>query len=232
MINFRYFRLSIPCFFAIVGALSLPSCDTNDGEPVFLGQDYFGHTLGNYKIYQVDSTFYDDFLGEIFEYSYQVKEVNQEFFTDSQGRETLRLERFYRLDDTKSWQIKNVWSSVLEKSRALKTEENITYLKLVFPIKRNATWNGNLFNNKPNQSYRITALHEQYTLKDITFDSTITVLQRDFSTLIGEDFQYEIYAKGVGMIKKKFVSLDKEIDGTIIRGVDYTYSLIEYGFNE
>lgn len=223
-------QVNIAISLTLMVAAMMVSCEKSEGEPVYLGHDYFGYTPGKYLIYQVDSIFYDDFLGEVFQFSYQVKEVNREIFIDAQGLERMRLERFYRPNDTHSWQIKNVWTAYLEKSRATKTEENITYVKLIFPLKRNATWNGNLYNPKPEQNFRIISIHESFELANNIYDSTVTVLQRDFTTLIGQDYQYEVYANGVGMIRKKFVSLDKEIDGTIIRGVDYSYSLLEYGF--
>lgn len=205
------------------------SCESGEGEPSYPGYEYFGLQQGNYIIYQVDSIRYDDFLGEVFEYQYQVKEWNKELFVDSQGEEKMRIERFYRKNEQEPWQIKDVWTAMVNKTRALKTEDNITFVKLVFPTKKNNYWDGNSFNTLQRQEYKITQLHQPYLELDIPFDSTLTVLQQDFTTLIGEDYQYEIYATGVGMISKKYVSLEKEIDGNIIRGVDYSYRLIGYG---
>jgi hypothetical protein len=205
------------------------ACETTEGEPVYTGEEYFGFTTGKWLHYKVDSIVYDDFLGEIFTYSYEVKEINKEFFTDSQGINKIRIERFFRVNNMQDWQIKNVWTSYLQPIRAVKTEENINFVKLVFPVSERKTWNGNVFNSKDEQSYFISDIHQPYTLGNLSFDSTLTVLQNNFVTLIGEEFQYEMYAIKVGMIYKKYVDLEKEIDGTIIRGVDYSYTLIDYG---
>ncbi len=199
------------------------------GEPAYTGTEYFAHQEGLWKVYRVDSIVYDDFLGKIISFKYQVKEVNDAFFTDSQGEKRMRIERFYRKDNNDPWTIKNVWTSSLTMHHALKTEENITFIKLSFPVKRNLTWNGNQYNNLVHQNYRITEMHKPANIDNLLFDSTITVLQKDFTTLIGRDLQYEVYATGVGMIIKKFVALQKEIDGTITRGVDYSYHLIDFG---
>jgi len=198
----------------------------------YTGYEYFGFEKGKYVIYQVDSIRYDDFLGEVLEYHYQVKEWNKELFIDSQGQQKMRIERFYRENEQESWQIKDVWTALLNKTRALKTEDNVTFVKLVFPIKKNSLWDGNSFNTLQRQEYKIIQIHQPFLELDLPFDSTLTVLQQDFTTLIGEDYQYEIYATGVGMISKKFVSLEKEIDGSIIRGVDYSYQLMEFGIEE
>jgi hypothetical protein len=208
----------------------LVACETNVGTPVYTGEEYFGLTEGKYLVYNVDSIVYDDFLGQVFHYNYQVKEWNKEFYDDSQGNQQMRLERFVRLDQHHQWQIKNVWIASIDKTKALKTEENQTFVKLAFPLKLNLSWDGNLYNSNPAMNYRIVEIHQPMVQGDLTFDSTLTVLQRDFITIIGEDSQYEIFAKGVGMIYKKYVALSKEIDGTITRGVNYSYTLEEIGY--
>ena len=216
---------------------SLYSCETSEGEPAYLGTEYFGHTPGKWIVYNVDSTVYDDFLGEVFYYNYQVMEVNAGFFTDSEGEESMRLERFWRPGEEVNWRVKNVWSSKLISSKALKTEENITYIKLTFPLRSGQggpgnSWNGNAFNNKPEQIYRLLSLHEPMEMGGQAFDSTARVMQKDFVTLIGEELQYEIYARDIGMIYKRYIDLSKEVDGTIVRGVNYTYEISEYGMFE
>ncbi|TVQ89026.1 MAG: hypothetical protein EA393_07440 [Bacteroidetes bacterium] len=207
------------------------SCESSEGEPAVLGTEFFGHTSGKWLIYDVDSTVYDDFLGEVFHYKYQVLEINSEFFTDSEGEESMRLERFWRMTDEDEWIDKNTWRAKISGSRAFRTEENITYLKLTFPLKLNQKWNGNAFNNKPSQEYVVSHIYEPYHNGYLQFDSTVRVLQKDFVTLIGEEYQYEVFAWQVGMVKKKFVDLSKEVDGTIIRGVDYSYTLMDFGFD-
>ncbi len=224
-------------FLLLIILSSLYSCNTTEGEPAYLGIEYFGHTPGKWVIYNVDSTVYDDFLGEVFHYNYQVMEVNAGFFIDSEGDESMRLERFWRPDQNENWRVKNVWSSKLIRSKALKTEENITYIKLAFPLgagqgSTGNSWDGNAFNNKPAQVYRILSLHEPMEVGSKLFDSTATVMQKDFVTLIGEELQYEIFAKDVGMIFKRFIDLSKEVDGTIVRGVNYAYEITDFGMIE
>jgi hypothetical protein len=220
-----------------VMAFFIYSCETSEGEPVYMGEEYFGHKSGKWVIYNVDSTVYDDFLGEVFHYNYQVMEKNDGFFTDSEGEESMRLERFWRPGENDSWRVKNVWSSKIISSKAMKTEENITYIKLAFPLEsgqgglRNS-WDGNAFNNKPEQIYQLLSLHETMELGGHVFDSTAMVMQKDFVTLIGEELQYEIFATDIGMIYKRYIDLSKEVDGTIIRGVDYAYEIADFGMSD
>jgi hypothetical protein len=205
------------------------SCDNRNAEPVYTGLDYFPVEQGNWIIYDVDSTVYDDFLGEVFNFKYQVKEVQELIFTGDSGEETMRLERFWRRNDDDNWGIKNVWTARIHDQRALKTEENITYVKLSFPVKNNKSWDGNAFNSRSSQPYRITDIHQQRQYGELLFDSTLRVLQKEFITLIGEEFQYEVYGHGIGLIEKHYTELQKEIDGTIRRGVIYSYTVKDYG---
>ncbi len=208
------------------------ACETEDAPPVFMGQEYFGQTPGKWIIYDVDSTVYDDFLGEIFHYQYQVLEWNKETYINSQDEEAMRLERFWRKNDGQQWKMKNIWNSVLLDNKAKKTEENITYVKLAFPLKENQRWDGNAYNTREEKPYTVTQIHQPIDLPNHKLDSTLTVLHIDFQTLIGEELKYEIYSKHVGMVIRKYKELEKEVDGTIIRGVDYTYTLVDYGIDE
>jgi hypothetical protein len=213
----------------VIFTVNLSSCERITDDPMNLGHEYFNLNEGHFNIYEVDSTVYDDFLGRVFQYKYHVKEVNKNLFTASNGLTSMRIERFIRANGQSAWQIKNVWTATLTPSQALKNEENITYVKLAFPLRKNKTWNGNSYNSGQQQDYKITDLHEPFSQNGLSFDSTLTVLQNEFRTLIGDQYQSEIYARGIGMINKISIALDKEIDGTIIRGVEYSYKLLETG---
>jgi hypothetical protein len=225
-------RLTMIALAVIAGmTLLITSCEDRAADPVDMGYDYYPAEVGHWVIYDVDSVVYDDFTGEVLQYNYQVKELVESVFSDGEGHESLRLERFWRQDEGDSWQIKNVWQSRRLPARLEKTEENITYVKLTFPVRRNATWDGNAFNTKASQQYRITEAHLPYQVNGHSFDSTATVLQKQLQTLISEDFQQEVFARNVGMIYKKYVKLSKEVDGTIVAGVDYSYTISSFGMD-
>ncbi|MEE4177246.1 MAG: hypothetical protein V2I46_07030 [Bacteroides sp.] len=205
-------------------------CKEEQADPTEMYYAYFPEAVGHFVIYEVDSVVYDDFTGQVLEFQYEVKELIESRLTDGEEGESLRLERYIRPDAASSWEIKDIWQARVLADRAEKTEENITYIKLVFPPKLGKKWNGNAYNTLPEQEYRITEAHKPYLISpSLSFDSTITVLQNDFFTLISEDFQQEIYAKDIGMVFKRFRKVDKEVDGTITRGVDYTYQFKAFG---
>ncbi len=205
------------------------SCISETDSPFKLHQDYFASEVGHYVIYDVDSIVYDDFTQTIDTFNYQVKEYIEDEYIDSDLAPSLRLERHIRQTDEDDWQIKNIWKARISDTKALKTEENITYIKLVFPPELNKTWDGNAYNIEDQQDYTYSDIHIPYFLNGNDFDSTVVVLQKDFKTLISEDYQVEVFAKNIGLIFKHFIELTKEPDGTIKRGVDYSYSYVQHG---
>ncbi len=204
------------------------SCEEDKIIKEDLFHEYFPVDVGHWVIYDVDSIVYDDFYETIDTFYYQVKEVIESKFTDGSGKEALRIERYIRHGSDENWQIKNVWTARRLPSRAEKVEENIRYIKLVFPPKVNKSWDGNAYNIKSEQIYKITQTHEQQIINDLQFDSVVTVLQADFETLISKEYKVEKFAKNIGLIFKEYVDVKTEIDGTIISGVDYKYTVVDY----
>ena len=65
-------------------------------QPPDFGFDYFPIDVGRYNVYQVDSVVYNIPFDTIYRYSFQVKELNETVYNDSEEKETVRLVRFYR----------------------------------------------------------------------------------------------------------------------------------------
>lgn len=221
----KYSFFSIACLFILM----MIGCEQQTAEPVEMGYFFYPDTPGHWVVYDVDSVVYDDFTGEMYTYQYQVKELVESTFTDGEGKPGLRLERYWRHDQADSWVVSNIWQARRLTTRLEKTEENISYIKLTFPVKKNATWDGNAYNSSEPLTYRFTEVYNPLQLNGFSFDTTATVLQKQLYTLISEDFQQEIFAKDVGMIYKKYVKLTREVDGTIVGGIDYSYSIFDFG---
>jgi hypothetical protein len=84
----------------------------------------------------------------------------------------------------------------------VRQEDNYAYLKLVFPMSLNETWNGNAENTIGTWNYQYTTLHIPLTINGNHFDSTLTVFQQKDSSLQGYQYYFEQYATGVGLIHK------------------------------
>jgi len=205
------------------------ACKKQNADPVEMGYRYFPVNTGHWVIYDVDSINYNDFTGTIDSFNFQVKEYVQSAFVDNEGRTSQRLERYVRSADTAAWVIRDVWFETRTVSCAERVEENIRLVKLIFPVRESQQWNGNTYNTLGEQMYQYETIHTPGAIGNIPLDSTLTVLQKSIYTIIGEDYQKEVYATGIGLVYKKYVSLVKDPVGNITSGIDYSYTLKSYG---
>ncbi len=223
-------KITFKLFFILILLFSI-SCTKEKAiiDKIDFHYNYFPIDTGYWIMYQVDSLVWDDFTEEHYHYKYQVLELFESKFYDSEANEAVRIERYQKLNDTTDWIISDVWFANLYANSAQKVEENIRYVKLIFPIKENAKWNGNAFNQLQNEEYTYSSIHTPLTISNFIFDSTLTVKQNYKHNLIEELDKYEIYACDVGMIEKYHKDLTKNIvTGEIVKGVEVSYKIIDY----
>ena len=138
-------------------------------------------------------------------------------FVNDAGQLTHRIERFRRDSSSLPWDILDVWEANLTKTRAEKVEENLRYIKLIFPPIVDATWEGNAYIACEDDldwlcdwEYTYIAVDVPKTVGGIAFDSTLTVFHiDDSSNLLQYIYSYEYYAKGVGLISKTLIHLER-----------------------
>ena len=217
----------------MVVVVSIYSCKKRETiKPVDVGYCYYPYNVGHWIKYDVDSTYYDGFTHTVRKYHFKLNEEIESTFLDNQNRPTQRLERYVQISDTTSWYLRNVWTSNLTASTAEKVEDNIRYVKLIFPIIESQTWNGNAYNTLGELDYTYNNTYKPFTVNGMTFDSTITVIQNVDSNLIYVKYMIEVYAKNVGLIYKRYEDIQKQPDyqiDSIIGGLDYTYRITSFG---
>ncbi len=195
-----------------------------------IAYDYAGLEVGKYVVYDVDSLTHNDFTGTIDTASYQIKEVVDSKFTDLEGEEAFKIIRYRKDHDTLAWNLLDVWSSKITATNFQKTEENIKYVKLIFPVKLDKTWNGNAMNNNSEQEYIFTAINQSETIGGIALGSVLTVLQYDSpEKLLTPELFEEKYARGIGMVYKRSLSLSRGSFSGPFLGYDVTMTLSSYG---
>ena len=139
---------------------------------------------------------------------YQLKEITTAEFLDNEGRLTYRIERYWRDDSNANWSIKDVWYSNKTTTTAEKVEENVRFTKLIFPINTSKYWDGNAFNTLEEWEYYYDSLHKPKLINNLSFDSTITVIQRDNENVVEYEKVKEVYAVDIGLIYKSHIDLD------------------------
>lgn len=221
----RYLLLSI------FGLLAL-SCKKDTDNSIIYGYEYFPIEEGHYVVYDVVDIFHDLALEPQHDTNfYQIKEVISETLVDGEGDTIQKLKRYFRESDTAVWEIQDVWTQKRTATTAEVVEENDRYIKMIFAIAYNRTWDCNALNNEPSLECYYENVYEPYTLNSTTFDSTVIVEKENFTSFIDFRRKFDVYARGVGKIKS--VYKDLEIDNfdttDIQKGAEIYYELVEFG---
>lgn len=218
----------------LAGAMLISSCSKDNSDtatPVDLGYNYFPQDTGLTRYYAADSTFWDaNNNGQQGNVSFEIKEVVSSIFNDAQNRPTMRIER-YRKDQNGNWVIWKVLSDNRTSTTAERTIDNVRYIKLTFPTKVGATWNGNSFNTYDAQEYQITDENISEVINGNSYEKTLVVLQNDYFDAIHQEYAEEKYADNIGLIyhRNKNINTLPTATGFIITGgYDYTETLISY----
>jgi len=203
------------------------SCESMVEEPsTDLGYEYFPLEVGNTWIYQVDSTIFDTTgMGRVIDTTSSfVREQIVEKFIDNTDTEVFRIERSYRATEGDAWQVVDVWSAEKTEKQAIRTEENLRYIKMIFPLSENAVWDGNIFIDQPiiisiagetleflkDWTYEVINKDVAEQIGTFAFDEVTTISQVDEENLIEIRFAREKYAKGVGLVFKEMRIMDTQ----------------------
>jgi len=204
----------------IATVVFISSCQEKSSTiPSGLTYTYFPGNIGHEVIYDATLITRDEFTGDDDTLVFQIKEVVESVFMDNQNRPTLRLERYKRDTPNDPWVISDVWTANRTSTLLEKKEDNITYIKLIFPMVNSASWNGNALNNLGSQDYEYQSVHTGENVGGQFFDSTATILQIDEDNFIEKKYAVEKFAAGVGLIYKQQIEIDKDYTNPNIPGI-------------
>jgi hypothetical protein len=228
--------------FSFISALIILSYSCKDDEVVTIDQShdysYFPLEQGFWVEYNADSIVHltdddaNDVDTSITRYHFQIREEIDSSFMDGENQKAYCIKRYRRDSDTLPWEFMNVWTAKITPYSAQRVEDNIRYIRLHFPITADATWKGNAYNfYSSDEDYVYENLYEPGQYNNLTFDSTISVLQYDFLSHINRIYKKEIYGPRVGMLFKQIdsVSTTNTSNGTIIlSGIEYQLNIVGY----
>jgi len=196
-------------FFFFISILILFSCHSKktDTGPTVLGQDYYPLDSGRYWIYTVHKQVYNT---TNIDTTYQIMELIYD--TIHYGNNVIyQLYRYYRPNVTYAWpsQPDSVWTINCTSYELDITENEIEYVRLAFPLSNSEVWNGNARNALSAQQYSISNLGLPYvdtvsTSMINTYSQACNVQEAQSFNLVGKDYRNRIYAKGIGLVYKKY----------------------------
>lgn len=219
-------KMRIKLYFVLLIIIS--SC-----KPIVYEETNFFYNYYPLQINQVKEFFVTNIVHNSFgkdTTTYFLKEIITDYNINMEGDTVYRVERYWKVDSSLSYEIKDVWTSKKNLSAGYLNEENITYTKLIFPLSLNIYWNGNAFNNLGYQEYSIESLNIPFQLNNVIFDSSLTVIQNYKSNLLEFENSKEIYAVGIGLIYKEDVQVEINSGNLsdITQGYEYYQEIINY----
>ncbi len=215
----------LPLMCGLLSLLTLASCEkeTEDLSELEMGKNYFPLQKGKYILYNVDSTYWDDFLRAEIVYRSQMRYQIEDAFVNAEGKTSYRVDVYHRKETTDSFQVKDVFYVTPGESSLEVNQRNLTFIKLVFPVTQGTTWDGNAkiprldqdytqeFNNS-NWLYSYHNIGMPFDPGNNYYERTVTVNHIDDqlnnpdldSTLYAyRNYSQEVYAYNVGMIYRE-----------------------------
>ncbi|MCB9293565.1 MAG: hypothetical protein H6559_10660 [Lewinellaceae bacterium] len=211
--------------FPIIAFLLFLACNKREIEDTRIedyGYGYFPLEVGRAWEYEVDSIIYDPAVGgtSVDSFTAFVREVIADTLLDNTGVALYRVERFYRRSDTLPWLPEKVLTFSRDGQRAIRTEDNLRFTKLVFPVREGKSWDGNAFFDDSRfvfvagesiqmfkgWQYRILEAGVPAMVGNLEFSDVVTVQNAD-NRYLNNFLEYRLareqYARGVGLVSRE-----------------------------
>jgi hypothetical protein len=197
------------------------------GPDLAAAHAYFPLQTGRFIEYAVDSLLFDFAPGggtQRDSVRVYLREQVGEPFPDAEGALRFPIERYERSQPTDAWTLKNVWSATRTAAQATRTEDNLRFLRLVFPLDRTTRWDGNRWIDESlelivagerirpfgNWSYQVEALDAPGAVGAFVFDSLLTVTEADYANALERRWSEAQYAKNIGLVRREQWILDSQ----------------------
>ncbi|NKQ38193.1 MAG: hypothetical protein HF967_01715, partial [Methanosarcinales archaeon] len=112
-----------------------------------MAKDFYPLQIGFWQEYKVDSIIFSDFTDPITidTFSYFIKENIESKYKDLKGEDNYRIEQFKKNDNSSSYLINHIISVKQTSTNLQRVENDLRFIKLVFPAKKDLSWNGNIY---------------------------------------------------------------------------------------
>ncbi len=206
---------------AFTGLFLTGACKEEVAPPVDITADlaYFPLELDQPLFYEMDSiVLFNTTAGVVYDTSrLEVRETLVERFETPDGTINYRGERWDRPRAGGDWRFRQTFTVRRSNSAAFRTEDNLTFTKLTFPLRTGKRWDGNVaFDDRRefvvggefldvffgwDYQYLETAAPVTLTT-GLTFNESVLVQQAETDNLIDRRVAYERYAPGVGLVER------------------------------
>ena len=172
-------------------------------DPSTLGYDFYPVEVGQYRIYDVEEI---QFRITAFDTAvYQVRETIFDSIV-SLDQTTFLMRRDIRSSEMDEWESDSIWSVTPTNLYVSVAENNIPFIKLTFPVRVGAQWDGNSLNARSFQTYYYEEVSES-PFEEVPLADQIRVIIEDIpENTTGVDLKSEVYARGIGLVVRDYLT--------------------------
>lgn len=203
-------------------------CKKNTVEPqVDHTTKYIPLDIGQTWTYQMDSIHFSGFSDQNPDtFSYLIKNVVADSFTNNAGYKEYRIERWYKIDSM-DWKFARNFSEYRTELEYIRKDFDLREIVMSLPISFEKLWDGNLLNTRDEADFYYEEVHVPNTINDNIYDSTSTIIQDENQNFITSFIAEEIYAANTGLIYCEQERL-KNLGTKTQKGFKYTLQLISF----
>ncbi len=242
-------------FIILVTGLVINACDP---EVEVLDETTFGYTytpfeLGKFWIYKTDSIYFSkEIVVTIDSVSVEIMEEVVDTFRNANNELVFSLDQYLRKDSSASWELVGNSFVTSSKSKLIKSEFGLDFIKLVYPVAKNKSWNGNVyigsrqlitFQGEPfelfsywnNNSYYYVDIKPKEMISSGSFENVLSVEEADYTDEIIKIKSNSKYADHIGLVyheawflKRGFANPNTPYDPKAERGVIIRQYLIQH----
>lgn len=187
---------------------------------------YFPLSLGRYIEYQVDSIVFDDAPGGNRQdtITFQLREEIVTYTLSVLGDTIYYIHRFRRDQPGSPWLLKDVWTAHYEENNVLRTEENLIFRKMTFPVYEDLRWIATSYihpqttvligteNLEPYEFWesRVLTVDDSAHVGSFVFPmgNVMKVIQTDSDDDLMKRYVHETYVRGIGLVSRTDTILD------------------------
>lgn len=226
----------IVLYFLIMASYSCQ--ESVEANPDLIGVNFYPLQTGNFIDYEIQELNYQIVSDSADTIRYQLRELVFDSIAGLDGETTYILRTLRRENAQQPWVVDSVWQVRNDITRVIKTESNVPYIKLSFPLEEGREWDGNALNSFDTTLYRIKDLALPTQINTFTFARSVRVIHQDDSTAVSLKRSNETFVENIGLVYKERIDVSYKTEdesgnnlvgqGVINFGQIYTQKVINF----
>lgn len=211
-------------FLIILSVISLTACrrvkETPAPEP-----SYYPLAIGEFSIFAIEELTHDPFREQTDTSRYWLRETIVDTLRDNSGRLVYKIEQETSRDTSTSWAFESYGLTHTDEFNAQRFINDVRTVVLSFPLRERKSWDVNELNSQDNKTARYFDIDQAVTVSGQEYSNTLRVdLGNDVDPLF-QEIEEEIYARGVGLIKRIKINVETQPD-KYKEGNEFTQTII------